>query len=234
VESRNRHLNSGSGEKTRILIADDHMVVLQGVKAAISEHPEFEVVDTASDGLEALEKVKSLKPDIVIMDISMPNLNGVEAAYRIKEWKRDICIVIFSMYSDKEYVLSLFRAGISAFVLKEEALSDLVRALETVKAGGTYFSRSVQDIVRNHMEELEVGEGKEAKEMRNGISRLSTREKEVFPLLADGKTVKEISRILGISTKTVESHKYNIMEKLNVESVAELTKIALRKNLIEL
>ena len=220
--------------KTRILIADDHSIVVEGIQSALIQHGEFEVVGTASDGLEAVKQVKSLKPDIVIMDISMPNLSGIDAAYDIKKVNKNIRIVIFTMYSDKEYVLSLFRAGISGYVLKEETITDLILALKSVKAGGTYFSKSFHEVIQQHMDELELGDRASAREVEDGIINLSAREKEVFPFLADGMNPRQIAKLLGISPKTVESHKYNIMEKLNVTSVTDLTKIALRKNLIKL
>jgi DNA-binding NarL/FixJ family response regulator len=220
--------------KTKVLIVDDHSVVVEGIKAALKDQQEFEVVGTASDGLEAINQVKSLKPDIVIMDISMPNLNGIEAAHDIHKVNKNIRIVIFSMHSDKEYVLSLFRAGILGYVLKEESIEDLILALKSVKVGGTYFSKSIQEVIQEHMYDLELSDRETTREVADGLIRLSAREKEVFPLLADGLSIKEISKRLSISPKTVESHKYNIMEKLNVTSVADLTKIALRKNLIKL
>jgi len=221
-------------EKTKVLIVDDHWVVVEGIKAALADLEEFQVVGTASDGLEAVQRVKTLKPDIVVMDISMPNLNGIEATYEIKKFNKDIRIAIFSMYPDREYVLSLFRAGISAYVLKEESLSDLILALKSVRGGGTYYSKSVQAVIQEHMQDIELGDRESAREAEDGLIRLSIREKEVFPLLADGLSAREISRRLGISPKTVESHKYNIMEKLNAASIADLTKIALKKNLIKL
>jgi DNA-binding NarL/FixJ family response regulator len=221
-------------KKIRILIADDHTVVVQGIKSILVDHPEFEVIGTASDGVEAVEKVESLKPDILILDVSMPNLDGVEAAYRIREKNRKIAILVFTMHADKEYVLSLYRAGISGYLFKDEPMSDLVLALQAVAAGGTYFSEPANKVIHGHVEDLELGEGKKAKDMQNGMAKRGLREKELFPLLADGKPVKEIAKTLGISPKTVETHKYNIMEKLGVNSVAELTKIALKKDLIKL
>lgn len=222
------------GSRASVLIVDDHWVVVKGVKAALAEHPEFEVAGTATDGLEAIQKVRSLKPDMVIMDISMPNINGIEATYDIKKFDKSIRIVIFTMHSDKEYVLALYRAGISGYVLKEEPISDLILAMRSVKGGGNYFSEPVQQAIHEHMVSLETGDTKSAQEVEDGLIRLSVREKEVFPLLADGLSPKEISKRLGISPKTVESHKYNIMEKLEVDSITALTKIALRKNLIKL
>jgi DNA-binding NarL/FixJ family response regulator len=213
---------------TNILIADDHRVVIEGIKSALQEHPEFEVVAEAVDGLEAVEFAKSLKPNIVIMDISMPNLSGIEATRQIKALNPGNQIVIYTMHSDKEFVIDLFKAGISAYVLKEDPLSDLILALKAVEGGGTYFSTMAPTILARHMEEME-----EKSTNKNSFDTLSQREMEVFQLLAEGKRIKEIANQLFISPKTVESHKYNIMEKLQAASVIDLTKIAIRKNLIK-
>ena len=215
-------------EKTKILIADDHRIVIQGIKSALQEHPEFEVVGEAIDGIQAVESAKSLKPDIVIMDISMPNLSGVEATREIKELDPEIGIVIYSMYSDKRFVIDLFKAGISAYVLKDDPLSDLILALKAVKGGGTYFSTMAPTILIRQLEELEEKTSDE-----DHYDSLSQREREVFLLLAEGKSIKEIANQLFISPKTVESHKYNIMEKLQAASVVDLTKLAIRKKLIK-
>ena len=225
---------SAGSKKTRVLIVDDHTIVVEGIKKFLSEQPEFEVVGTASDGLEAVKKVKTLKPDIVIMDITMPNLDGIQATHEIKKLNDTIRVVIFTMHSDAAHAVTLFRQGISAYVLKGEPLSDLLLALKAVKEGGTYFSSVVNEAVRQHMEKIELGDANTAREVQNGIALLSIREKEVFPLLADGESIKEIAERLCISPKTVETHKYNIMEKLGVDSIAHLTKIALKKKLIEL
>ena len=215
--------------KTKILIVDDHYVVIEGIKSALKDHPEFELVGEAADGLEAVELVKSLGPDIVIMDISMPNLNGLGATEQIKKFNPEICIVIYSMYADKEFVIDLFKAGISAYVLKDDPLSDLILALKAVKGGGTYFSTMAPTILLRHMEELEKTD-----KDQDAYDTLSMREREVFQLLAEGKSIKKIANQLFRSPKTVESHKYNIMEKLQAESIVDLTKIAIRKNLIKL
>ena len=214
--------------KTKILIADDHRVVIEGIKSALQEHPEFKVAGEAVDGLEAVEFAKSLEPNIVIMDISMPNLSGIEATRQIKGLKSGIQILIYTMHSDKEFVIDLFKAGISAYVLKDDPLSDLILALKAVEGGGTYFSTMAPTILARHMEEME-----EKSTSKNSFDTLSQREIEVFQLLAEGKRIKEIAKQLFISPKTVESHKYNIMEKLQAASVIDLTKIAIRKNLIK-
>ncbi len=214
--------------KTKILIVDDHRVVIEGIKSALQEHPEFKVVGEAVDGLEAVEFTKSLEPNIVIMDISMPNLSGIEATRQIKGLNPEIQIVIYTMHSDKEFVIDLFKAGISAYVLKDDPLSDLILALKAVEGGGTYFSTMAPTLLARHMEEME-----EKTTSKNSFDTLSQREIEVFQLLAEGKRIKEIAKQLFISPKTVESHKYNIMEKLQAASVIDLTKIAIRKNLIK-
>jgi DNA-binding NarL/FixJ family response regulator len=215
-------------DKTKILIVDDHRVVIEGIRSSLQEHPEFEVAGEAVDGLQAVEFVKTLKPHIVIMDVSMPNLNGIEATRQINQFSPKSRIVIYTMYSDKEFVIDLFKAGISAYVLKDDPLSDLILALRAVKGGGTYFSTMAPTILVRHAEELE-GKTKE----EDSFDTLSQREKEVFLLLAEGKGIKKIAEELFISPKTVESHKYNIMEKLQATSIVDLTKIAIRKNLIK-
>lgn len=214
--------------KTKILIADDHRVVIEGIKSALQEHPEFKVAGEAVDGVEAVEFAKSLEPNIVIMDISMPNLSGIEATRQIKGLNPGIQILIYTMHSDKEFVIDLFKAGISAYVLKDDPLSDLILALKAVEGGGTYFSTMAPTLLARHMEEME-----EKSTSKNSFDTLSQREVEVFQLLAEGKRIKEIAKQLFISPKTVESHKYNIMEKLQAASVIDLTKIAIRKNLIK-
>lgn len=215
-------------EKVEILIVDDHRVVIEGIKSSLQEHPEFEVVGEAVDGLQAVEFVKTLKPDIVIMDVSMPNLNGIDATRQINKFSPETRIVIYTMYSDKELVIDLFKEGISAYVLKDDPLADLILALKAVKGGGTYFSTMAPTILVRHMEELE-----EKTKEEDAFETLSRREKEVFLLLAEGKGIKKIADELFISPKTVETHKYNIMEKLQAASVVDLTKIAIRKNLMK-
>lgn len=175
-----------------------------------------------------------MEPDIVILDISMPHLDGIDAAREIKQRDEKIGIVVYTMSGSKEHITELFKEGVSAYVLKEEPLSELRSALNVVRDGATFYSKSVQKILREHIKELEIGTGKDVADIRDGIDRLSAREKEVFVLLAGGLLSKEIGKRLGISPKTVETHKYNIMDKLEVKSVAQLTKIAVKKHLIDI
>ncbi len=214
--------------KTKILIVDDHQIVIEGIKSALEKYQEFEIVGEGIDGRHAVELAKSLAPDIVIMDISMPNVNGIEATKQIQNFSHEMKVIIYTMHSDKELVIDLFKAGISAYVLKDDPLSDLILALQSVKGGGTYFSTMAPTILLKHMEELET-----ATRPVDSFDSLSRREQEVFLLLAEGKGIREIAHELFISPKTVESHKYHIMKKLEAASVVDLTKIAIRKNLIK-
>jgi DNA-binding NarL/FixJ family response regulator len=212
--------------KTSIFIVDDHGVVIEGIKSAFREREEYEVIGSAYDGRQAIEMVEAMRPDIVIMDISMPDLNGIEATKRIKELSSDIKIIIYTMFSNEEFVIELFKSGISGYVLKQDPFSDLVLAIDAVKAGGSYFSTTTPRILSEHIRTLEDG--------RKGLGILSLREHQIFKLLADGKSVKQIAEKLFISPKTVESHKYSILTKLGVQTVTDLTKIAIRHKLIDL
>ena len=213
--------------KTTILLVDDHRVVIEGIKSALKEHTEFKIVGEMTDGLKAVESANSLKPDIMILDISMPGLNGVEVAKKIKRSVPDIKIVVYTMHADKEFVIDLFKAGISAYVLKDDPLSDLILSLKAVEGGGTYFSTMAPTVLLRHVKELE-----EKGTSEDLYSSLSLREREVFKHLAEGMSIKGVADKLFISPKTVESHKYNIMEKLQAKSIVELTKMAIKKNLI--
>lgn len=214
--------------RTTILLVDDHRVVIEGLRSALEKEVEFQVVGEALDGHEAVEKTHALKPDIIIMDISMPRLDGIAATKKIKEISPQSRIVIYTMYSDKEYVVTLFKEGVSAFVLKEDPLSELILALKAVKGCGTYFSTKAPTILVRHMERLtECSREKEISEI------LSQREMEVFLLLAKGESTKAIAQALFISPKTVETHRYHIMEKLEADSVVALTRLAIRKGLIQ-
>ena len=213
--------------KTKILIVDDHTVVIEGIKSALKEHPEFEVVGEASDGLLAVELANSLNPDVIIMDISIPKLNGLEATRKIKRENPEVKIIVYTMHSKKEFIIDFFKAGISAYVLKDDPLADLILSLQAVGQGGTYFSTMAPSTLLSHIKDLE---GK--KTIDDPYESLSRREREVFQLLAEGMNIKNIADKLYISPKTVETHKYNIMEKLQAGSIVDLTKIAIKKNLI--
>jgi DNA-binding NarL/FixJ family response regulator len=215
---------------TRVLLADDHDVVLEGIRSALEALDGFTVVGMATSGQRAVAQTMTLRPDIVVMDISMPGMNGVDATKEIKARLPETRIVIYTMFSDKEYVLELFRAGIDGYVLKQDPLSDLLLALDAVKSGGTYFSTEAPKVLAEHLRD-EVQSERDAR--THALDALSDRERQVFELLADGRSVKEIAQALFISPKTVESHKYHIMAKLGVDSITEMTKLAIRENVIE-
>jgi len=225
---------TSDSDRTKVFIADDHPVVVEGIIRALEKEPDFEIVGAAVDGIQALQRIKTLKPDIVIMDISMPNMKGIDATDEIKRWRERTHVLIYTMYSDREYITALFRLGISGYVLKREPIQDLVRAVKVVREGGTYFTNTVRKVLQEHMDELTLDDLTEVRELKNGVAKLTVREKEIFALLADGLAPKEIANRLCISPKTVETHKYNIMEKLEVSTVAQFTKIAIKKNLIEI
>ncbi len=207
---------------TRVMVVDDHPVVVEGIKSAIKELDGFVWVGEAYGGEQAMQLLAELRPDIVIMDISLGDGNGVEYSKRIKSLYPQIKIIVYSMFSDKEYVIELFKAQISGYVLKQDSFDEFLMALRAVKAGGAYFNPSAPQLIADHL----------SRPQATGLETLSRREFEIFRLLADGKTVKETGIILNISPKTVETHKYHIMAKLEVDSVTGLTKLAIRENVI--
>lgn len=203
-------------------------MVVEGITSALHEHPEVEVVGQAHNGREAVRKVEKLRPDIVIMDLSMPDLNGIDATFQIKKSYPRTHVIIFTMHSDKEYVIDLLKAGISAYVLKEDSMSELIHAIQTVTRGKVYLSSSAPDVFddpRNTYGSTDTP--------KSGFKTLSLREREVLQLLAEGNAIKDIAGKLDLSPKTVESHKYNIMAKLGARNVVDLTKIAIKKKLVQ-
>jgi DNA-binding NarL/FixJ family response regulator len=208
------------------MLCDDHHVVLEGVKSALSQYDELNVVGMCCDGKEAVDKFKKLKPEIVIMDISMPHFNGVEATHQIKKLDPDAKVIIFTMHSYQEFFMELMKAGISAYVLKQNPLSDLYLAIQVVQRGGTYFSEDPTSFLTEHVERLEDGDS-------DRYELLSRREREIFQLLAEGIRVKEAAKLLCLSPKTVETHKYHIMSKLRIRSMSEWTKEAIRRGLVQ-
>lgn len=220
--------------KTGIYIIDDHSVVIEGIRKVLANEKTYEIVGFSCDGRNAVSEVQTLRPDIVILDVSMPAMDGLEIAHTLKSSCKDSLILVYSMSSSRQHITTFFREGVSAYVLKEEPLSELCVALNALREGGTFYSKAVQGILQDHMKELELGQGKNVDAVDTVLAKLSVREKEVFVLLADGLSVKEIAHRLCISHKTVETHKYNIMDKLSVNSLADFTKLALKKDLIEL
>ena len=209
----------------KVLIAEDHGVVRQGLRVLIEEEPDIEVVGEAQDGLEVVELAKQLSPDVVLMDITMPNLNGVEAARFIREANPDIRVIALSVHFDKHFVMEMLRAGASGYVLKSCLFDEVLKALRTVEAGQHYLSPKITEVVLDDYIPL-ISKAKEASR-----ERLTARERQVVQLLAEGKTTKQIALHLHVSPKTVDSNRRQVMNKLGISSVAELTKYAIREGL---
>lgn len=214
-------------KKLRILLADDHTLVRQGLRRILEEKPEWEVVAEAHDGREAVLRTVELKPDIVIMDIAMPHLNGTEATRQITRKAPDVQVLVLSMHMDESYVLQTLRAGARGYLLKDSVDADLLRAVTAVSEGKSFFSPSVakmmlDDYIR-HLEQQGV---------TDRFELLSEREREVFQLIAEGNSNKEIANLLSLSISTVETHRARIMEKLDLHSTAEIILYAVRKGFL--
>jgi len=215
-------------KSTRILLADDHTLMREGLKGLLEQHEGFEVVGEAGDGRQAIELAGELEPDVVVMDIGMPDLNGIEAARRIVEKMPRTRIVALSMHQSERTVIEMLRAGASAYVLKMSAFDEVARAVEAVTRGERYLSPAVAGVVVGRAVASTPGDDDTA------FSKLTAREREVLQLLAEGKSTKEIAFDLGISARTVDVHRKNLMDKLGLDSVAALTRYAIREGLVTL
>jgi two-component system response regulator NreC len=211
----------------RLLLADDHGLVRKGLRFVISEVPGPEVIAEAGDGREAAALARDLRPDIVIMDIAMPALNGIDATAQITRDCPNVGVIIVSMYSDEEYVLRSLAAGAKGYLLKDTAEIDPVRAVRSVAAGRPFFSPALVEILLDDYVQRLHREG-----LQDSYELLSEREKQVLQLLAEGKTSKEVAALLDLAPSTVESHRNNLMQKINVHNTAELVLYAVRKKIL--
>ena len=212
----------------RIVLADDHKILRAGLRAMIVEQPDMEVVGEAENGRTAVNLTRELSPDVVIMDIGMPDLNGIEATRQIVAEVPSVKIIGLSMYSDRRYVAGLFGAGASGYLLKDIEFEELIEAIQAVVAGQVYVSSGVTGIViEDYVHRVSGTEN-------GGISALTPREREVLQLLVEGRSTKQIAYELGVSIKTVESHRHRVMEKLDLHNIADLTKYAIRAGLTSL
>lgn len=196
---------------TRILLADDHGVVRQGLRAVLARDASFEVIGESGDGREAVRLADALQPDVVIMDISMPQLNGIEAAKQIVKANPRTHIIILSVHSDETYLMRALQAGVKGYLLKESAEEDLIRAVRMVAQGKPFFSPAVTSaLLADYMRDMQQ------RNLRDSYDLLTEREKEVLQLLAEGKSNKEAATVLDLSTNTVETHRTNLMQKLEI------------------
>jgi DNA-binding NarL/FixJ family response regulator len=210
-------------KKTRVLLADDHKIVLEGLKSLLAG--EFEVVGSVEDGRALVDQAATLHPDVIVADISMPQLNGIEAARQIKKADKNIKIVFLTMHPDATYAANAFEVGASGFVLKHSAPSELITAIHEAMKGKTYVTPLIAgDLIRTYQEG--------SSPQKDLFKKVSPRQREILQLLAEGKSGKEIASILDISTRTVEHHKYRMMEQLNIKTSAELVQYAVKHGII--
>ena len=218
------------GTKTgiEVLLVDDHKIVREGLRSLLERQHDIRVVGEAENGQQAMRLIQRMLPKVVVMDVAMPGLNGIETTQRITHDFPDMKVVALSMYSDRHVVSGMLAAGASGYLLKDCAFEELAKAIRAVAADRTYVSSMIVDVlVRDYFHKSGAGSG-------SAISSLTDREREVLQLLSEGKTTKEIAGHLHVTAKTVETHRQRIMEKLNIRSVAQLTKYAIREGLTSL
>jgi len=211
----------------RILIADDHTLMRQGLRHILEGHEEFEVVAEASSGIEAVEAAREFKPDVAVVDVAMKELNGIEATAQILRHSPHTAVLILSMYSDERYVLRAVKAGARGYLLKNSAGDELIQAILAVQKGTAFFSPAVAQIFQNGFARL-----KDARDMQDRFELLTDRERQIYQLLAEGNSNKDIANRLSLSLHTVETHRWRLMEKLDLHSTADLVLSAVRRGLV--
>ena len=213
--------------RIRVLLADDHRMIRAGLRLVLEQQPDVTVVGEADDGRQAVALAEELKPDVVVMDVGMPSLNGIEAAAHVKQSQPSIAVVMLSMHSDEGYILRALRAGATGYILKDSAEADLVSAVRAVAEGKSFFSPKVSRILlEDYVRKLRKSGAEDSYDL------LSAREREILQLVAEGKSSKEIANLLSLSVYTVETHRANIMQKLNLKGIPELILYAVRKGIV--
>jgi DNA-binding NarL/FixJ family response regulator len=210
-------------KKVRVLLADDHKIVAEGLRSLLE--PEFELVGTVEDGRELLKAAERLKPDVIVVDISMPWLNGIEAVRQIKKTEPDVKVVFLTMHADVSYATSAFEAGASGYVLKHSAPEELITAIQDVTKGQAYVTPMIAgELMQSYKDGAHL--------KRDEAGKLTPRQREVLQLFAEGESAKEAASILNVSTRTVEFHKYRMMDDLGIKSSAELVRYAIKHNIV--
>jgi len=212
---------NASESVVKVMLVDDHILVLEGIRARLEQEEGIDVVGQATDGLEALERVKDLKPDVVMMDVSMPNMNGIETTKIFQERYPDLKVLILSMHDNREYISQLMFHGAKGYILKDVSVEEMVSAIRIVAGGATYICRAATETLFRHGEKMEPVE-----------SKLTRREEAILSRVAKGFSSKAISNELNISVRTVETHRQNIKTKLQLNTTAELTKYAYDQQLL--
>lgn len=211
----------------RILLVDDHAIVRRGLKSLLETEPGVQVAGEASDGLEAFRLCEELRPDLVVADIAMPTMNGIELTARLQKLEQPPRVVILSMHTDESYILRALAAGARAYLLKNATDEDLIPAVRSVSSGKTFFSPTVTNVlVEDYMRQLQ------SRGLTDSYHLLTDREKEVLQLLAEGRSNKEVASLLELGVSTIETHRANLMQKLNLHNTAEIVLYAVRKRII--
>ncbi|HNQ45786.1 MAG TPA: response regulator transcription factor [Syntrophorhabdus sp.] len=214
--------------RTKIILADDHKIIREGLRSLLEKQDDMEVIAEADNGLTTVNLVQKLHPDVVIMDIGMPEMNGIDATTKITTEFKGVQVIALSMHSDRRFVMQMLKAGATGYLLKDSAFEELVTAIHTVMRRQHYLSQKITDvIVEEYLQNLPKNE-------TNVFTVLTPREREVLQLIAEGKSTKQIASVLNVSVKTIETHRQQIMDKLNIHSVAELTKYAIREGITSL
>ncbi len=212
----------------RIVLCDDHAVMRRGLRLVLEEQSDFTVVGEGGDGREAVALAEALRPDVAVLDITMPNLNGIEAARQIAAKAPETAVIVLSMHADESFVLRALKSGAKGYILKESREADLINAVRLVSEGKSFFSPAVSRLlVEDYVRQLQ------ANGMEDSYELLTTRERELLQLIAEGKSNKDIANLLNLSVYTVETHRGNILAKLNLHTVPELILYAVRKGLIQ-
>jgi len=215
------------GERKKIVIAEDHTILREGLRMLLSSNPDFEVVGEAQDGLEAIRSVEAYKPDLVLMDLSMPRMNGVGAIQEIKKQSPSTKILVLTVHKTEEYILTTLKAGADGYVLKDATHSELMLAIENVFSGRSYLSPGISEkVIEGYLE------GRKTVKSSTSWDTLTLREREILKMIAEGYKNKDIADYLCISAKTVEKHRANLMKKLDLHSASSLTAFAMDKGLI--